>query len=178
MVRLLGILCCFYLAFSTPAFADPVTLRARIEASGPAILLGDVFDGAGAVGSRAIAPSPPPGQIATLSVPLLAAAASAAGLEWTPPTDVREVQVIRPGGAAATIPAAAQGRGRTLQDAAIHRGEMVLLTYQMPGMMLSTRARALEDAGVGQSIHLLNLTSNHAVDAVVTAPGAASASPQ
>mgnify|MGYP000984668603 CR=1 FL=1 len=169
----------FFLCFANVAFADPVTLRPRVEANGPAITLGDLFDGAGAVSSRAIAPSPPPGQISNLSMQVVSAAAAAAGLDFTPPSGVNVVQVVHPGGARATLPPPAGfSNGRVVSDAAIHRGEMVLLTYQMPGMMLSTRARALEDAGVGQSIHLLNLTSNHAVDAVVTAPGAASASPQ
>lgn len=180
MLRWFAALTCFYLVFSAAAFADTVTLRPRIETNGPAITLGDVFDGAGAVGNRAIAPAPPAGQIATLSVPLLAAAASAAGLEWTPPGDLREVQVVRPGGAAATVgPARTTGGGRSLAaDAAVRRGQTILLTYTVPGMTLSTRARALEDGDIGQSVRLVNLTSNRTVDAVVTAPGAANAAPQ
>jgi flagella basal body P-ring formation protein FlgA len=177
MLRLCSVLTCFYLVFSASAFADTVTLRTRIEANGPAITLGDVFDGAGAVAGRAIAPSPPSGQMTSLSMPLLAAAASAAGLEFTPPSGVNSVTVVRPGGAAATI-AAPQSGGRSLSTAAVHRGEVIALLYRAPGMTLSTRARALEDAEVGQNVRLVNLTSNRTVDGVVTGPGAASATPQ
>ncbi len=83
----------YMLVGAATAFADTVTLRTRIEATGPAITLGDVFDGApAAVASRAISPSPPAGQVSTLSVPLLSAVASAAGLEWTPPAGVTDVE--------------------------------------------------------------------------------------
>ncbi len=174
MLRWLCVAACLYFTLAATAFADPVTLRARIEASGPAITLGDVFDGAGAVGGRAIAPAPPPGQITTLSVPLLAAAASAAGLEWTPPSDLREVRVVRPGGMAATI--APQGGGRQITDAAVRRGQMVSLVFQAPGITLATRARALEDGAIGQPIRLQAISSQQVIDAVVTAPGAAAVS--
>jgi flagellar basal body P-ring formation protein FlgA len=156
------------------AFADPVTLRARVEASGPAVTLGDLFDGAGAAGARAIAPAPPPGQVSTLSIPVLAAAASAAGLQWTPPPGLTEVRVVRPGGARATLPASASG-GRNVADAAVRRGDMVSIVFLSAGLQLSTRARAMEDAAVGQSVRLLNTTSNRAIDAIVTAPGMARA---
>jgi hypothetical protein len=132
-----------------------------------------VFDGAGDVASRAISPSPPPGQIAVLSMPLLSAAASAAGLDFTPPAGVTSVQVVHPGGMRATLPPA--NGGRTIADAAVRRGESVSLVYQAPGLMLTMRARALEDGAVGQSIRLLNTSSNRTIDAVITGPGAARA---
>jgi flagella basal body P-ring formation protein FlgA len=158
------------------AFADTVSLRTRIEANGPAITMGDVFDGAPAnIAARAIAPAPPPGQITTLSIPVLVAAASAAGLEWTPPQGLNSVQVVRPGGARAML-APASG-GNAVADAAIRRGETVMLTYQAPGMTLSMRARALEDGAIGQSVRFINTTSNRPIDAVVTGPGAARANP-
>lgn len=175
MLRWLCVTICLYLTLAATAFADPVTLRARIEASGPAVTLGDVFDGAGAVGGRAIAPAPRPGQVSTISVQVLFAAASAAGLEWTPPSDLREVRVVRPGGMAATIAAQTTG-GRQLSDAAVHRGQMVAVVFQAPGITLSTRARALEDGAVGQSIRLQATSSTQIIDAVVTAPGAATVS--
>lgn len=175
MIRWFCILACAYLLFGAVAFANPVTLRTRVEASGPAITLGDLFEGAGDVSGRAIAPAPPAGQVSTLSVPLLSAAASAAGLDWTPPPGLTQVQVVRPGGARATLPAAAGGR--TIADAAVRRGETVNLVYEMPGMSLSMRARALEDGAVGQSVRFLNTSSNRTIDAVVTGPGAARATP-
>ncbi len=176
ILRGLALFAAFYILIGvSQAFADTVTLRTRIEASGPAITLGDVFDGAGAVANRAIAPSPPAGQISTLSVPLLSAAASAAGLEWTPPPGVSEVRVVRPGGARATLPSTTGAR--TVADAAVRRGESVTLVYQSPGMSLTMRARALEDGAVGQPVRLLNTASNRTIDAVVTGPGAARATP-
>lgn len=174
MLRWLCLFACLYLLVGAgAAFADPVTLRPRIEANGPAITLGDVFDGAGDVAGRAISPSPPPGQIAVLSMPLLSAAASAAGLDFTPPAGVTSVQVVRPGGMRATLPPS--NGGRMIADAAVRRGESVSLVYQAPGLMLTMRARALEDGAVGQSIRLLNTSSNRTIDAVITGPGAARA---
>lgn len=177
MQRFLISLMCWTVFWSAaPAFADvPVTLRAQIEASGPAITLGDVFDGAGAVAGRAIAPAPPPGQVATLSIPLLSAAASAAGLTWQAPAGLTDVRVVRPGGMRATLGNAASSGARTVADAAVRRGETVTLIFAMPGLQLATRARALEDAAVGQNVRLVNLSSNRTVDAIVTGPGAASA---
>lgn len=175
MLRSFALASLALLLTANAAFADTVTLRTRIEANGPAITLGDVFEGAGAVGDRAIAPSPPAGQISTLSIPLLSAAASAAGLEWTPPPGVTEVRVVRPGGARATLPPAAGAR--TIADAAVRRGEAVTLVYQAPGMSLTMRTRALEDGAIGQPVRLLNTASNRTIDAVVTGPGAARASP-
>lgn len=158
------------------AAADPVTLRTRIEATGPAVTMGDVFIGAPAdVARRAIAPAPPAGQMSSISMPVLSAAASAAGLDFTAPVGVNAVQVVRPGGARATLPATTGGR--TMADAVVRRGESVTLLYAAPGMSLSMRARALEDGAVGQSVRLLNTASNRTIDAVVTGPGAAQANP-
>ena len=175
MLRWFTLVACLYLVFASVAFAETVTLRSRIEASGPAVTMGDVFDGAPAdVAGRAIAPSPPSGQMSTINMPVLQAAASAAGLQFTPPAGVNAVQVVRPGGLRATLPAAG---GRTIADAAIRRGESVNLVYQAPGMSLTMRARALEDGAVGQPIRLQNTSSNRTIDAVVTGPGAARANP-
>jgi len=180
MLRWFCLLTCLYLTFSASlAFADPVTLRSRVESNGPQILLGDVFEGAGPVASRPIGPSPSAGQISMISVQLLTAVASAAGLDWTPPAGVDQVQVVHPGGARATLPPpSGVVNGRSFgADAAIHRGEPVMLVYEAPGMQLSMRTRALEDGAVGQSVRLLNTVSNRTIDAVVTGPGAARANP-
>jgi flagella basal body P-ring formation protein FlgA len=176
MLRWLCLVTCLYMLFGAAlAFADPVTLRARVEASGPAITLGDLFDGAGDVSGRAIAPAPPAGQVRTLSAPLLSAAASAAGLDWTPPPGMTEVRVVRPGGMRASLPPS--GGSRSVADAGVRRGETVTLVYAMPGMALQMRARALEDGAVGDSVRFINTASDRTIDAVVTGPGQASASP-
>lgn len=180
MLRWFCITACLYLLFgAAAAFADTVTLRTRVEANGPAVTMGDVFIGAPAnIAGRAIAPSPPAGQMSSISMPVLAAAASAAGLDFTPPAGVNAVQVVRPGGARATIAAnGGSGGARSLADAAVQRGEMVTLTYAAPGMSLIMRARALEDGAVGDSVRFLNTASNRTIDAVVTGPGAAQANP-
>jgi len=177
MLRWLCLAACLYALFGpAPAFADAVTLRSRIEASGPAVTMGDVFVGAPAeVAGRAIAPSPPAGQMSSIPMPVLAAAASAAGLDFTPPDGVSAVHVVRPGGARATLPAS--GGGRNSADAAVRRGEMVTLQYAAPGISLTMRARALEDGAVGDSVRFLNTSSNRTIEAVVTGPGSARANP-
>ena len=178
MLRRFCLLACLYLLCNAAiAHADTVTLRPRVEASGQAITLGDVFDGAGEASSRAIAPAPPPGQISTLSIPLLVAVASAAGLEWTPPAGAAGVRVVRPGGARATLPPESRAGNLTSSESAIRRGQAVTLVYQAPGVQISTNARAIDDGAVGQQIRLLNLTSNRTITATVTGPGAASAQP-
>lgn len=179
MLRWFTFFACIYLLFAAGvASADTVTLRNRIEASGRAVTMGDVFDGAPAdVAGRAIAPAPPAGQMSTLSMPVIAAAASAAGLDFTPPPGVSAVRVIHPGGARATLPATQISDRGVVMDAAVRRGETVTLVYEAPGMSLSMRARALEDGAVGQSVRLLNTSSNRTVDAVVTGPGAAMVTP-
>lgn len=176
LFRLCIAICVYFLVAAGVSHAQTVTLRPRVEASGAAVTMGDVFEGAPAnVAARALAPAPPPGQLSTISMPVLSAAASAAGLDFTPPAGVNSVQVVRPGGMRATLPAVSGGR--TVADAAIRRGESVTLVYAMPGMSLSMRARAMEDGAVGQPIRLLNTTSNRTIDAVVTGPGAARAHP-
>jgi flagella basal body P-ring formation protein FlgA len=175
MLRQLCLVVLICASSATVAFADTVSLRPRIEASGPAVTLGDVFEGAPApIAQRAIAPAPPPGQVSTISIPVLAAAASAAGLDWTPPAGVSSVHVVRPGGARAMLPPSG---GQSVADAAIRRGDIVTLVYEAPGLSLSMRARALEDGAIGQGVRLLNTASNRTIDAVVTGPGAARANP-
>jgi flagellar basal body P-ring formation protein FlgA len=176
IVRGLALFAAFYILIGVAqAFAEPVTLRSRVEASGPAVTMGDVFNGAPAdVARRAIAPAPPAGQISTISMAVLAASASAAGLDFTPPPGVNEVRVVRPGGMRATLPPSG---GSSVSDAAVRRGETVTLIYAAPGMSLTMRARAMEDAAVGEPVRLQNVSSNRTIDAVVTGPGQARANP-
>jgi flagella basal body P-ring formation protein FlgA len=168
------------------ALADPVTLRTRIEANGPAITLGDVFDGAGDIAAREIAPAPPPGQVSTLSMPMLTALASAAGLEFTPPSGVGEVRVVRPGGMRATLPpssAMTYSRGNGIatpfgaNEAIVRRGDAVTVSYQTGGVFISLRTHAMDNGSLGQSVRFANPSSARSpIDAIVTGPGAARAS--
>jgi len=176
LVRLCVAICLYFVFSASLAHAQTVTLRPRIEANGSAVTMGDVFLGVPSeVAGRALSPAPGPGQVGSLQVSMLTAAASAAGLDFTPPPGVNAVQVIRPGGARATVPATTGGR--TMADAAVRRGDFVNLVYEMSGMSLNMRARALEDGAVGQGIRLLNTSSNRTIDAVVTGPGSARANP-
>jgi flagella basal body P-ring formation protein FlgA len=181
-------------ALSPAHAAQPVALKSQIEASGPALTLSDVFIDAGSAGARAVAPAPQPGRSANVSARFLVAAAAAAGLDWTPPTGMDEVMVSRRARAgtgprseyaqlttAAALASAhiqsASAPESAISDAVIHRGDTVTLVYIAPGLQLTTRAKALNDAAVGGAVRLVNLQSNRAVDAVVTGPATASASP-
>ncbi len=159
-----------------------VTLRNGIETAGTAVTLGDVFENAGAAGSRAIAPAPTAGRTATFSPRFLQAAARAAGLDWTPPEGMTAVLVSGRGGAnissARYTPASntASAYKPSSGDLAVRRGETVTLIYTTPGLRVTTRARAMTDGAVGDPVRLINLSSNRTIDAVVTGAGAATAS--
>ncbi|MES1201028.1 MAG: flagellar basal body P-ring formation chaperone FlgA [Pseudomonadota bacterium] len=185
MTRWLSLFACLYLIFCAAlAHADtPVTLKPRVEATGAAITMGDVFNGAGDAASRPIAPAPAAGQVSTLSTEFLLAATSSAGLTWTPPAGVTLVRVTHPAGARAFVPASvatpiadtssAAGPSTPNGDIAVHRGQTVLLQFDAPGVSLAMQARATSDGAIGQTIRVLNTSSNRTVEAVITGPGAA-----
>ncbi|MHA6287047.1 flagellar basal body P-ring formation chaperone FlgA [Maricaulis sp. CAU 1757] len=65
-------------------------------------------------------------------------------------------------------------RGYDLQQPLmVSRGELVTLTFEAPGIQLSVRARALEDAADGELARFVNLQSNRTVEALVDGPGRA-----
>ncbi|MBS0385943.1 MAG: hypothetical protein JSS00_11400, partial [Proteobacteria bacterium] len=101
--RFCAALCIFFSLSAGVALADSVTLRNRIEANGAMVTLGDAFEGTGSLSGRPIAPAPAAGQVGTLPMAVLTAAASAAGFDWTPPAGVDAVQVVHPAGARATV---------------------------------------------------------------------------
>lgn len=150
-----------------------VTLRTTIESSGGAVTLGDFFADAGAASGRAVAPGVPAGQTRTFSPRFVAAAAKAAGLDWTPPANMTAILVAGRGGGAAA--AQFQTTSSPAGDIAVRRGEIVTLTFTTPDMKITTRARATSDGGVGDPVRLVNLQSNRTIDAVVTGAGAATA---
>jgi len=155
-----------------------VTLRAAIEASGPAVTLGDFFADAGPAAGRAVAPAPTSGRTATFSPRFVQAAASAAGLDWTPPPGMTAILVTGRGGsagAAARYQSASASASTPTGEIAVRRGDVITLVYVAPGLQLTTRARATADGGVGDTVRLVNLQSNRTVDAVVTGAGAATA---
>jgi flagella basal body P-ring formation protein FlgA len=160
-------------AAAAPAHGLEASLRPRIEASGPAVTLGDVFENAGPMAGRAVATAPAPGGRSTLSARFLAAAAQAAGLDWTPPAGVDSVTILRPSAAPG---ARAQPAAFSQAAPVIKRGDIVTLVFVAPGVQLMTKAKAVSDAALGAPVRLVNLASNRTVDAVATGPDEASAS--
>ena len=55
----------------------------------------------------------------------------------------------------------------------VERGEIVALVFTVPGMTLTARARALENAGADEIARFVNLQSNRTVEAMVEGPGLA-----
>ncbi|MDX2234618.1 MAG: flagella basal body P-ring formation protein FlgA [Hyphomonadaceae bacterium] len=155
------------------AQAQEVTLRPRVEAQGAALTLGDLFAEAGPMAGRAVAPAPGAGRTATFSARFVRAAASAAGLQWTPPAGLQTI--VAHGAGAADAPAGFERTAAPSGDVAVRRGEILTLVYVAPGMQLTTRARASADAAVGDTIRVVNLQSNRTVEATVTGIAAASA---
>lgn len=63
-------------------------------------------------------------------------------------------------------------RGYDLREpAAVTRGETVALVFQSGPLTLTARARALENAALGQTARFVNLQSNRTVEGVVDGPG-------
>lgn len=57
------------------------------------------------------------------------------------------------------------------EPAAIARGETVALVFQSGPLTLTARARALENAALGQTARFVNLQSNRTIEGVVEGPG-------
>jgi flagella basal body P-ring formation protein FlgA len=53
----------------------------------------------------------------------------------------------------------------------VRRNESVVLHYEVPGITLTVRGKALETGAVGDTIGVLNLRSNRTIQASVTGPG-------
>ena len=53
----------------------------------------------------------------------------------------------------------------------VQRNENVTITYEVPGIMLTVRGKALESGAVGDVVGILNIQSNRPVQATVIAPG-------
>jgi len=157
------------------AYPGYPSLRDPIQANGPALKLGDVFRIEGPDAEREIASAPPRGQSALYSTSFLAAAAQAAGYAWSPPVGFTQVLVHGPDADRSALQQAPdrRKRGETL----IRRGDLVTLTYRTGALQLTARARATANAAEGEAIRLVNIDSDRTVEAVVTGPGQASASP-
>ncbi|WP_323762780.1 flagellar basal body P-ring formation chaperone FlgA [Maricaulis sp.] len=65
-------------------------------------------------------------------------------------------------------------RGYDLQrPLMVERGDLVTLMFSVPGIQLTVRARAMEDAADGEVARFVNLQSNRTVEALVDGPGRA-----
>jgi flagella basal body P-ring formation protein FlgA len=53
----------------------------------------------------------------------------------------------------------------------VQRNQAVTLTYEVPGILLTVRGKALETGAVGDVVGVLNIQSNRNIQAVVTGPG-------
>ena len=53
----------------------------------------------------------------------------------------------------------------------VERGQLVTVTFERPGMMITTQGRALEAAAAGGTVPVRNLSSNRVIHAVATGPG-------
>ena len=61
--------------------------------------------------------------------------------------------------------------GELMKPQVVQRNEAVTMTYEVPGILLSVRGKALETGAVGDVIGVLNIQSNRTVQATVTGPG-------
>ncbi len=59
------------------------------------------------------------------------------------------------------------------QPILVSKGSLVTVRVSMPGIELSTTAKAIEQGAMGEVVRVMNLTSNRIVQAVVTGPGEA-----
>lgn len=57
--------------------------------------------------------------------------------------------------------------------AVVERNQIITLTYRRGGIVISTEGRALDRAGPGDSIRVMNLSSRTTVSAIVDATGTA-----
>jgi flagella basal body P-ring formation protein FlgA len=61
--------------------------------------------------------------------------------------------------------------GDLIKPQVVQRNEAITLTYEVPGILLTVRGKALEAGAVGDIIGVLNIQSNRTIQATVTGPG-------
>ena len=82
---------------ASAAAADAAVLRPATELSRPSVLLSDLFDDAGAMASRVLGPSPPPGGSIVVGAAQLAAIARDYGVDWRPSSPDDQATLQRAG---------------------------------------------------------------------------------
>jgi flagella basal body P-ring formation protein FlgA len=53
----------------------------------------------------------------------------------------------------------------------VHRNEMVTLVYEVPGILLTVRGKAMESGSVGDVVNVLNIQSKRTIQGTVSGPG-------
>ena len=53
----------------------------------------------------------------------------------------------------------------------VHRGDMVTLHYEVPGIVISMRGKATENGALGDTVSVLNEQSKRTIQGVVSSPG-------
>ena len=116
------------MCMSAPAAAAELTLKTVMQASGPRITLGDIFEGAGAARTVVVGSAPAGGQ-AVLDAAQVQVAARRAGLAWANAEGRRRIIVASADKDARTVasPARPSGRAQVLAYARnINMGELVV----------------------------------------------------
>jgi flagella basal body P-ring formation protein FlgA len=100
-------------AFAAPALAgQPVSLRAELSATG-AITLGDLFDGAGAMGKTVVGTGAPVGLSAVLDAGEVQRIAHLHGLDWDNARGIRRIIVLSTAAPLAPAAASSEAPGQT-----------------------------------------------------------------
>lgn len=60
--------------------------------------------------------------------------------------------------------------GDIAEPIVVHKGDLVTVALNTPGMQLTAQGKALEDGAMGASIHVANTQSKRVIDAVVAGP--------
>jgi flagella basal body P-ring formation protein FlgA len=224
-VMLAGLVLCSGLLLASAAQAQAV-LREAPVAAGDMVVVGDLFDGAGAAAATPLSRAPRAGSSLAFDARVLSARLRSLGVAWTPPAGVtrvvvngetagaapsaavREIAVLtRPIAAGEEITAAdvaflevAAAPSGALTDPAdligraarralapdrpvraaelrtpllVRKGGPVTLVYEIGGVRVTARGRALADAGAGEAVKVVNIQSNRTIDAVAEADGLA-----
>ena len=131
------------LAAAAPACAADLELRTIMQAAGPRITLGDLFEGTGAAGATVVGAAAPAGGQAVLDAGMVQAAARRAGLAWANPEGRRRLIVASVDKAVHASAATTKGRRQVLAYARnLNAGEIV----QASDLVWSDEAVAPGDA--------------------------------
>lgn len=55
----------------------------------------------------------------------------------------------------------------------VSKGELITIVYELPGLRLTARGKVLSNAGTGDIVRVVNLSSNRTIEVIITGPGKA-----